>query len=121
MINDKDIAQIKEVIEGYFKGTYHGDANQLKQVFHPEARITGSINGQIVDWSLNDFITRVTTKPTAAEKNEEYNKEILFIDKTHHAAMAKAKAAVGPLVFIDYITLLKINDRWVIRSKSFTN
>lgn len=118
--NDSDIQQITEVVNWYFTGSYHGDVEQIKRAFHPEAHITGCINDQVYDWTLTDFITRVTTTPTSAQKNEPYDKKILFIDKTIDAAMVKAQVVVAGLVFTDYITLLKINEQWCIRNKSFT-
>ena len=118
--HDEDIQLIRRTVDGYFKGTYQGDEAQLKRAFHPEARITGIINGQFFDWTLTEFINRVTATPTAENKKEPYNKEILFIDRTNHAAMVKARVLVGGLKVTDYITLLKINGNWLIRHKSFT-
>ena len=118
--NNDEIKPIKQAVNLYFKGTYQGDAEQLKRAFHPEARITGIFNGQSCDWSLSEFISRVTTLPTAEMKGELYNKEILSVDITGYAAMAKARVVVNELIFTDYITLLKINDTWIIRNKSFT-
>lgn len=115
-----DKTEIAAVVESYFRGTYEGDAALLKQIFHPNVRITGSFNGEYCDWSLDEFLARVTAKPTALEKNEKYDKNIVSIDCTNHAAMVKARVGVGNLNFTDYITLLKIQDKWVIRSKSFT-
>lgn len=114
-----ELQNINDVINLYFKGTYQGNADQLKKAFHPDARITGILNDQYYDWSLADFISRVTTKPTAENKHEQYNKEIVMIDITSHAAIVKARVVVGGLIFTDYITLLKINNTWAIRNKSF--
>lgn len=111
---------IQEVVAFYFKGTYHGSEDLLRKAFHPAAHITGNFKGQIVDWTLDDFIARVTTTPTAAQNKEPYEKEITLIDQTENAAMVKAKVVVGGIIFTDYITLLKMNERWVIRNKSFT-
>lgn len=116
-----DIQDIVEVVTMYFKGTYNGDSGLLNKAFHPDARITGIINNEPIDWSVSDFIARVTAQPTAAAKEEKYDKEIIAIDKTKNAAIVKSRVVVGPLVFFDYITLLKINNSWVIRNKSFTN
>lgn len=121
MLNiDKDHQSITAVVEGYFQGTYHGNADQLRKTFHPDAHITGSLNGQIIDWTLADFIARVTSIPTAATKGEKYDKEILLIDNSGDAAMVKAQVVAGDLIFTDYITLLRINGQWCIRNKSFT-
>lgn len=121
MLNNDDIEKIIQVVNMYFKGTYHGDVNLLTKAFHSNARITGIINNEICDWSLADFITRVTASPTAASKGEKYDKEIISIDKTKNAAMVKSRVVIGELIFYDYITFLKIDGQWIIRNKSFTN
>lgn len=115
----KDEIDIREIVNYYFLGTYHANIEQIKRAFHPAARITGIIDQQIFDWSLEDFIIRIANSPSAAEKKEEYNKKIVFIDQTNEAAIVKADVAVGPYIFTDYITLLKINNSWIIRNKSF--
>jgi hypothetical protein len=119
-MNDADMKLIHETVIEYFIGTFVGDTKKLKGAFHPDARITGNLNGQLQNWSLNEFINRVTTSPTAETSGEEYHKEILFVDGTNEAAMVKARVIEKGLTFIDYITLLKIDGNWVIRNKSFT-
>lgn len=118
---DKETQSITEVINLYFNGTYYGNPDQLNRAFHKNAHITGNLNGEIYDWTLVDFIERVTTPPTSSTKGEKYDKAIVFIDINNNAAMVKARVVVGGLVFIDYITLLKIKDQWIIRNKSFTS
>ena len=93
----------------------------LTKAFHPNARVTGIINDEFVDWSLSDFINRVTTSPSAANKGEKYDKEIISIDKTKSTAIVKSRVVVGELIFFDYITFFKIDGQWIIRNKSFTN
>ena len=118
--SSKDELLIRDVIQLYFTGTYTGNVDALKQAFHADARITGSIQGTIHEWTLKDFIARVTTKPTSAEKNEKFDKEILSIDITHDAAMVKTRVFAAGFTFTDYIILLKYKNQWVIRYKSFT-
>jgi len=116
----KDQNAINEIINYYFKGTYEGNIDLLKQAFHPDAHITGILHEQYYDWTLSDFIERVTQPPSSALKKEPYNKNIIYIDHQGEAAMVKARVAVGDYIFTDYITLLKIDGRWIIRNKSFT-
>jgi hypothetical protein len=115
-----DTQLITKIVNLYFNGTYYGNPDQLNCAFHADAHITGNLNGKIYDWTLTDFIERVTAQPTSDKKGEKYDKEIIFMDITNNAAMVKARVAVGGLVFTDYITLLKINDQWSIRNKGFT-
>jgi hypothetical protein len=115
-----DQQEIRKIVNLYFKGTYEGNADVVRQAFHPDAHITGILQGQYYDWTLNDFVARITQIPTPTSKNEVYNKEIITIDHQHDAAIVKARVAVGNFIFTDYITLLKINSQWTIRNKSFT-
>lgn len=120
MHRNKDEELIRAVIELYFRGTYEGDSTQLKRAYHPEVQIFGSIGGKQFYWTLSDFIHRVTEKPTAAERHEKYDKEILLIDQTADIAMVKARVVAAGFHFTDYITLIKSDGRWWIRCKSFT-
>ena len=120
-IQDNDEQAIRKIVELYFTGTYSGNAEQLKQAFHADAHITGNLNGASYDWTLAEFIDRIINAPSAASKNEVYDKKILFLDKTGDVAMVKAQVKVGEFIFVDYITLLKINGQWLIRNKSFTS
>lgn len=117
---DNEKNAIKEIVEAYFMGAYQGDAKLINQAFHPDAHITGIFNGQYSDWTLAEFIQRVQTSPTAAMRNEPFAKEIISMDITENAAMVKAYVKTNSHIFIDYITLLKINGQWIIRNKSFT-
>lgn len=115
-----DFQAVIATIQLYFNGAYEGDKSQLIRAFHPDARITGSIQGHKYDWSLAEFIERVCSKPTAKDKHEAFDKEIIAIDKTHDIAVIKTKVVASGTTFTDYITLLKIEDTWHIRHKSFT-
>ena len=117
---ESDLTLITNIVQAYFMGTYEGKEDLLRMAFHSDAHVSGNINGQYHDWTLNDFISRVTCIPTASSKGEKYDKEILSIDISNEAALAKARVRVNGLTFIDYITLLKIDGRWIIRNKSFT-
>jgi hypothetical protein len=112
---------ITEVIKSYFLSTYHGDVIQLKKIFHPLIHITGILNNQLVDWTSAEFIKRIMSSPTAASKGEKFDKEIIFIDQTNDVAIVKARAFVGTNTFIDYISMLRVDGKWLIRNKFFTN
>ena len=118
MQNDEEA--IRSTIEHYFKGTYNGNGAELRKAYHPDVQIFGSIGGKKLHWSLTQFIERVTEKPTAAEKGEKYDKQIVSIDRTGDIAMVKASVSAGGLHFTDYITLMKMDGVWQIRCKCFT-
>ncbi len=120
MHSDTDEEAIRAVIKHYFMGTYNGNGEELKKAYHPDVQIFGSIAGKPIHWNLSQFIARVTQKPTAAESQEKYDKEILSIDQVSDIAMVKARVSAGGLHFTDFITLMKIGGKWQIRCKCFT-
>lgn len=121
MKTNNDEKLIRETINQYFIGTYQSDAALLKDAFHPDCHIVGSLDGKIYDWNLNDFIARVTKLPSPAMSNEKYDKEILSLDRVNDIAIVKARVLVGPYTFTDYVTLLKADGKWSIRHKSFSS
>ncbi len=120
VVNTLDNQIITQIITQYFQATYHGDSDQLKQIFHPNARISGTINAEFYDWSVSEFSSRVCSKPSAAANNDPYDKNILFIDRTEDVAIIIATVVINGIRFTDYITLLKIENQWLIKNKCFT-
>ncbi len=120
-MND-DIVAIQAVIEDYFIGTYEADETRIKRAFHHDAKITGNIDGNYVEINLEQFIARVKTAKSAANLQERtYDKKITTIQLHGDLAAVNARVLVDHDYYSDCITLLKINQCWVIRQKSFTN
>src|SRR5579872_5980959 len=112
---------IIQTIELYFRGTYEGNADKLKRAFHPEAHISGKIDGEEFDWPLSDFIARVTSQKSAFEKKEVFDKKITHIEGDNRKATVQARVAVGDRIFNDEIFLeIQSNGDWLIRNKTFT-
>jgi hypothetical protein len=116
----EELKAISTVVADYFQGAFDANASQLGQAFHPDAKITGLINGKYVEIDVNAFIDRATTAK-ANNKNQKFDKKITSIDIHTDMAMVKARVLVDDVYFTDFLTLLKIDNCWVIRQKSFTN
>lgn len=119
-VSEQELQQIEAVVRLYFEGTHYSDRGKLMQAFHPAAHITGNIAGAFSNETLTQFVDRLFSQPSQADLGHRLRKRILSIDLTHDAAIAKADVYVGDYHFVDYMTLLKLGDNWVIRHKSFT-
>jgi hypothetical protein len=113
--------EIKKVIEDYFSASHFGDMKKLAEIFHPDCRISGVINNEYVDWSLKEFFARIEISCKENPPSKTYNKKIILLDASTHVAVVKAAVEIGPLNFTDYISLVKLNGKWVIRNKVFNN
>lgn len=119
MLSQQDQVAIKAQVEHYFKGSYYADEAELRQAFCKDAIIAGSFDGQYVCWSLADFIQRILA--AQSHKHEPFLKEIVSIEGEKDISVVKTKVQVGGNIFIDYISLIKIEGTWLIRYKSFVN
>lgn len=112
-----DIDRVKEVVNKYFCSTHIADIKTLQRIFHPQAFISGTIDGQYYDWPLGSFLQRVSSANFKVDS--VYDKQILNIECLDTIAFVKAHVVVEPYTFIDFITLVKIDNDWFIRHKSF--
>lgn len=110
---------IQQTVQYYFDGLYHSNVDKLKKAFHPNAQVIGHFQGNLVFNSLEQFLEFVKTTPAPSESGEEYDMKIVSIDVTGDGSVAKVADLYLGLRFTDYLSLLKIDSRWVIVNKVF--
>lgn len=110
-----DILAVQQAIEKYFKTTYEQNPQGVREVFHPDAHIAGSIGDLNIDLTVDDFAKRVENQG----QDYPYNKSIKTLSVNKDIAHAECYVQVGDRFFTDYISLLKIDGEWKIRHKAF--
>ncbi len=120
--SEADIPEaIRQAVEDYLRGAWHCDRARLERAFHPEAHIAGFIDGNYADEAAPDFIARLMGSPSEESRGEPYDKQILGARWTEDTACAFVRTRVHDWLFTDYLLLMKIGGRWVIRNKIYTN
>lgn len=118
---DQSYAEIAEALQLYFDGFHEGDVDTLRKVFHPNAHLYSSPDGGLVDDDMTAVYARVEGRVAPAAKGEKRNDRILSIDRSGpESALAVVQITIAPKLFTDYLSLLKIDGRWQIISKTFT-
>ena len=118
MSEDKN--KISEAIQLYFDSMYESSEDKVRQVFHENAKITGYMQGNLLEQSVDNFAKFVASQtPSAAEKNEEKLLETLSIEIAGSTAVARVRDGYIGMVFQDTLSFLKIDDDWVIYNKLF--
>ena len=116
----EDQNKISEAIQLYFDSMYESSEDKVRQVFHEDAKITGYMQGNLLEQSVNSFAKFVASQtPSAAEKNEEKLLETLSIEIAGSTAVARVRDGYIGMVFQDTLSFLKIDDDWVIYNKLF--
>ena len=118
---DKSYAQIAEALQSYFDGFYECDVAKLKQIFHDRCHLFSATDGSLADDDMEAVYKRVASRTPGAKTGEVRLDRILSIDMSGpEAALVKLQIAIGPKLFTDYLSLLKLDGRWKIISKTYT-
>ncbi len=115
--NNTEQQAIRAVIDLYFRGHASGQAEYFRQAFHADARLSFIRDGALTQWPAADYIARAGGQPAADE--DQRRRHIDFIDLSGDAAIAKVTLDYPQVRFTDYLSLLKVDGRWQIISKTF--
>jgi hypothetical protein len=110
---------VEKVVQTYFDGYSAGDTTMMKEAFHPDFHLSW-----IDPWRKGDeAFKQVDRKGLFAFfgpswSNLEISASLDEVVVSENAATAKATVTLKNIViWTDYLSLLKINDRWWIVSK----
>ncbi|MFJ7283665.1 nuclear transport factor 2 family protein [Pseudomonas sp. NPDC099000] len=113
-----DKEHISVVVRHYVEGMVFADEALLRQAFHPACRIIGHFQQKLEWLSLEDFISAIKAEGPAAKEVEPFW-QIVSVDITGDAAAVKVIDDYVGMRFTDYLSFLKINERWMIVNKVY--
>ena len=114
-----ELKLVRAVVDDYFQGLYHGDVEKLRSAFHQNARIVGYREGTYTDLARDQWLERVSSRPIPSEKGESFDMRIESIDLTGAVGVVKVRDLYTGLQFTDYLSVMKIEGRWLIMNKVF--
>ena len=115
----QDLADVRAVIQLYIDGS-NGDADKLREAFHPNAHMFGHIGPMDTYEPITDFIALVAATPGLA--GEHYRADIRSIDLVGDAGVAVlVEADYFGCDFVDFFTVARIDGRWWITNKTYAH
>lgn len=108
---------ITETLLDYIEGSTNGQPSRLKKAFHPDLNLYYVWAREFRTWSGKDYINDTKEGEPTGE-----NGSILLIDYENDIATAKIKIDHPDYdhPYIDYLMLMKLNGKWLIIHKMFT-
>jgi hypothetical protein len=113
-----DKERIHRVLGSYVEGMVFADETLLRQAFHPACRIIGHYHQELEWLSLDDFIAAIKAEGPAAKGSQPFW-EVISVDITGDAAAVKMIDDYVGMRFTDYLSLLKIDEHWIIINKLY--
>lgn len=111
-----EYAAVQLALQPYIDGPYSGDGEGQRQVWMDHARIVGSLDGQFMALTVDEFIAAVTEQGPAPNVKHR----IVDIDIAGNAATARVEFIDWHgLRFTDFFVLIKQDGDWKISGKVF--
>jgi hypothetical protein len=116
----EDYDAIAHAVQLCLDGEATGDVEKLREAFHDDARMFGSLAGERYDVPISTLMEMSARSPA---DTGHYRSRILSIQQTADAALATVaeEGYWGTVSFIDYLSLARIDGRWKIVSKLFAH
>ena len=113
---------VRAVMERYVEAVYRADIATLRELFHPQASMSGYLGDDLLIGTPEPFFLDLGSRPSMAESGHAYEGTISNVE-----AMGKAATATlvehgffGAFDFVNYYQLLFIDGEWKILSKAFS-
>ena len=115
-----DYDAICRVLQLCTEGEAKGDVAKLREAFHEDARMFGSIAGERYDVPIEELFELAESEPA---DTGNYRSRILSVHQTGDAAVGVVaeEGYWGSISFIDYFQLARIDGDWKIVCKLFAH
>jgi protease I len=115
-----DEAAIRQTVQYYFDGGKNRDSLTPRKAFHPEARMHFVRDGKLVVVPIAEYITRVGSEQLKPGEVDSTERKVVSVDVVGDAAVARLELKRPNALLTDYMSLLKVDGRWLIVNKIFT-
>jgi protease I len=114
-----DEAAIRRTVQYYFDGGEQRDSVALRKAFHPDARMLFAKDGKLVVVPIGEYIARVAGNQLKPGEVDSTKRRVTSVDVAGDAAIARLELELPDGLLTDYMSLLKVDGRWVIVNKIF--
>lgn len=114
----KGSVMIEDVIQDYFQGYQQADTMLIQNAFHADTRLLSVDNGKLDKTEMSDWLKNLEDRRLRGDIRKGVLK-IESVDSTDYAASVKVKITFPAFEFTDYLSLLKIDGKWLIVGKIY--
>lgn len=114
------LEEISETLRVYFDALHFCDVEKLESVFHPAAVYATPDETPFLHRTMGEYFPIVAARQSGASRNEVRRDHIDAIDITaDNIALARVRCSIGTRNFVDFLTLVRVDNQWRIIAKIF--
>jgi hypothetical protein len=113
--------EVLAVVDDYFAGIYGGDVERLAATFHPKAILGGEIKGQPYCKTVDEYLDGVRSRRSPSDLGEPFTMVAVGVEVHGEIALVKARLQMLGYDYVDFLSFVRLEGRWVIVAKVFTH
>lgn len=111
---------VHHVLVQYYDGLYTCDTALLKNIFHPNAQYCTASSGTLLHLDMPSYFDILKDRTSPQSKGDTRFLDIESIEFAGPAtAFCRLRCQMLDNAYTDFLTLIKLEDRWQIISKVF--
>jgi Putative lumazine-binding len=114
-------AEVGQVIDTYFDALFRGDVERLRSTFHPRAILSGEVKGAPYYKTVDEYLSAVRNRQSPQALGEILRMKAVSFDIVGPIAFVKTQSPMLGFNYIDFLSLVRHEGRWVIAAKVFTH
>jgi hypothetical protein len=120
-VTSSEKARITRTVDLYVEGMRNGDGAKLREAFHPQAWMFGSLAGTRYDEPIGELIGMVDGH--SVDVDGSYQASVVSVEQVGDVAFAELEeeGCWGTVSFTDFFTLAQIDGAWTIVNKTFAH
>ncbi len=113
--------EVGQVIDSYFEALFDGDVERLRGIFHPRAILSGEVKGAPYYKTIDEYLSVVRDRRSPRVLGEPFHMQAVSFDIVGPIAFVKARVPMLGFNYVDFLSLVQYEGRWVIAAKVFTH
>jgi Putative lumazine-binding len=120
-VRGSEQAEITRTVDLYVEGMREGDGAKLREAFHPDAWMFGSLAGTRYDEPIGELIAMVDGH--SVDVDGSYQARVVSVEQAGDAALVvlEEQGFWGTVSFTDFFALVRIDEAWTIVNKTFAH
>jgi hypothetical protein len=113
-------AELAAAAQYYLDMLYACDPDMVDGIFHADAQLCTLEDGELTFRSVNDYKAVLRHRVPPSSVGAPRADELITLDlSAREQGLIKVKMRINDLVFVDYLTMLKLKEGWRIVSKTY--
>lgn len=111
---------IEDLLQRYFDALYFADADAMEDILHPRAIYATADEAEPLIRDVPTYLAVLRGRVSPNEKGEDRADKIISIELAgQNTALAQVECAIGERNFVDFLSLVRIDNKWLIIAKVF--